>query len=95
MRTSATSTYLREKGTCVYVSDCKIERNIAQIDSTTCLVVHYVQDYEGQKKKKKRGKEDLFRRKQSTVTIDRQHLGKKDYTRTHTRTRTYKQIRIQ
>jgi len=47
MRTSATSTYLRKKkGKCVYVSVCKIERNIAQIDSTTCLVVHYVQDNE-------------------------------------------------
>jgi len=36
----------KKKGTCVYMSVCKIERNIAQIDSTTCLVAHYVQDNE-------------------------------------------------
>jgi hypothetical protein len=46
MRTSATSTYLRKKKEHVFVSVCKIERNIAQIDSTTCLVAHYVQDNE-------------------------------------------------
>jgi hypothetical protein len=47
MRTSAHKhTFEKQKGTYVYVSVCKIERNIAQIDSTTCLVVHYVQNYE-------------------------------------------------
>ncbi len=44
MRTSATRIDLRkEKEQISMRLFCKIERNIAQIDSTTCLIVHYVQ----------------------------------------------------
>jgi hypothetical protein len=88
MRTSATSTYLRKKGTCVYVSVCKIERNIAQIDSTTCLVVHYVQDNEGKKKK-------IWFDKNRTQSLLTDNIQKKKRLHTHTHAHIYKQIRIQ
>lgn len=86
--------------TCTYIQDrhtderererkkhlfvCKIERNKAQIDSTTCLVVHYVQDYQGQKMKREQRFVLTKKKKKSTITIDTQHSEKKmKITHTH------------
>lgn len=48
----------------------KIEINIMQIDSTTNLVVYIYKRWRMKKKK-------IFREKQNTITIDKQHLEKK------------------